>query len=214
VNQFNSIIWDWNGTLLDDVHISLSSVNHLLKIRNLKPLSLEHYLEVFTFPVQDYYAKIGFDFNIEPFETAAHQFIEIYNEAILDCGLHLDAVAVLGHMQANGMKQYILSAMEQQLLEKTVRQNKIHPFFNAVYGLNHQYATSKVEIGINLIDQNQLQPLRTLLIGDTIHDYEVAQSIGCQCILVAKGHQSRRRLESTGARVIDSLSDLRNGILK
>ena len=209
MNQINTIIWDWNGTLLDDVHISLSSVNHLLAERNLEILTHERYLDIFTFPVQKYYENIGFNFDNEPFEITAHQFIEIYNSAVIECGLHPNVISVLASMKTKGFKQFILSAMEQQLLEETVRQNNIFSFFNAVYGLNHQYATSKIETGLNLMAQNSLSPWQTLLIGDTIHDFEVAQSIGCQCILVAKGHQSRKRLESTGAKVIDNLFELR-----
>jgi phosphoglycolate phosphatase len=209
VKQIDTIIWDWNGTLLDDVHISLSSVNQLLAEKNLEILTHERYLDLFTFPVQKYYESIGFDFDSEPFEITAHRFIEIYNESARDFGLYSEVMPVLECLKAKGLKQFILSAMEQQLLEETVRQNNIFTYFDAVYGLNHQYATSKIEIGINLITQNNLSPCQTLLIGDTIHDFEVAQFIGCQCILVAKGHQSRKRLESTGAKVIDNLSELR-----
>jgi phosphoglycolate phosphatase len=208
VKPINTIIWDWNGTLLDDVHISLSSVNHLLADRDLEVLTCERYLDIFTFPVQTYYEKLGFDFNEEPFEIIAQQFIEIYNEAVKDCGLHPEAVPILDYMKRKNVNQFILSAMEQKLLEETVKQNNIYQIFTAVNGLNHSYATSKIDIGISLIDQYRLSPPQTLLIGDTIHDYEAAQSIGCQCILVAKGHQSRHRLESTGAMVIDSLSEL------
>lgn len=208
MNNIDSIIWDWNGTLLNDVDISLSSVNQLLAARNLEPLTYGRYIEVFTFPVREYYEKIGFDFKDEPFEIAAHQYIEIYNQAVRYCELHKEAIPVLDFLKSRGLKQYILSAMEQGLLEETLRQTDIYPFFESVYGLNHQFATSKIEIGISLTDQYQLRPQQTLLIGDTVHDYEVAQSIGCQCILVANGHQSKQRLQSTGTNVIDDLSQL------
>ena len=208
MRQIDTIIWDWNGTLLDDVYVSLKSVNLLLAEKNLEILSHEHYLDLFTFPVKTYYERIGFDFNIEPFEITAHRFIEIYNAAVMDCGLHSGAIDILQFAAAKGLNQFILSAMEQQLLEETVKQNNIFSFFKAVYGLSNSYAISKVEIGMNLMEQNNLIPSKTLLIGDTIHDFEVARSIGCKCILVAKGHQSRSRLTSTGAKVIESLSEL------
>ena len=59
--KYESIIWDWNGTLLNDVRIAIDSINYLLLDRKLVPLTLERYLEVFTFPVQNYYEQIGFD---------------------------------------------------------------------------------------------------------------------------------------------------------
>ena len=46
--KFESIIWDWNGTLLDDVDIAVAIINQLLCQRGLKPIAYEHYLEVFT----------------------------------------------------------------------------------------------------------------------------------------------------------------------
>ena len=62
-----TIIWDWNGTLLDDLDLSLESVNILLEERNLPALSVEKYKDIFCFPIVDYYVKAGFDFEKEAF---------------------------------------------------------------------------------------------------------------------------------------------------
>lgn len=56
------IIWDWNGTLLDDVGLSLEAINIVLARYNLPPLRKERYLEIFTFPVIEYYRELGFNF--------------------------------------------------------------------------------------------------------------------------------------------------------
>ena len=60
-----SIIWDWNGTLLNDAELALFSINVMLKKRLLPTLSLPEYKQVFNFPVKDYYLRIGFDFEKE-----------------------------------------------------------------------------------------------------------------------------------------------------
>ena len=206
--RFESIIWDWNGTLLSDVDIAVAIINQLLKGRALKPISQARYLEVFTFPVRDYYEQIGFDLKNEPFEVAAFQYIASYNLAVQSCGLYPEALAVLRRLQYLGCRQFILSAMEQQQLEKTISDNKITPFFEEICGLDHHFATSKVENGRNLIANRGLNPELTLLIGDTIHDYEVAQAIGCHCILIANGHQSKIRLLNTGAIVLNNLDEI------
>jgi phosphoglycolate phosphatase len=203
-----TIIWDWNGTLLNDSHLSLSTINRLLKERNLKTLSHEQYLEVFTFPVIDYYRTIGFDFEKEPFELPANQYIDIYNNAVDNCGLHTGVIESLARFSSLGIRQFILSAMEQQQLNRTVMLNRIHHFFEAVAGLDNHYAVSKIEVGHKLIDSHNLNLSKTLLIGDTIHDFEVAQSLGCQCLLIANGHQSAKRLERTGAKVVKNLSEI------
>ncbi len=211
MNHIRSIIWDWNGTLLDDVAVSLKSVNRLLAERNLEILTPGRYHEVFTFPVQEYYERIGFDFSKEPFDIVAHQFIEIYNEEVRHCGLHDEAEAVLEFIREKGMKQYILSAMEQELLEETVNRNGISAFFEDMCGLDNKYAVSKVETGMKLIRKNHLRPEETLLIGDTTHDFDAATAIGCACILVANGHQPRHRLEPTGATIIGNIKELIKG---
>lgn len=206
--RFEAIIWDWNGTLLNDVHIAIESINQLLRDRKLIPLNLERYLDVFMFPVQDYYEQIGFDLKNEPFEISASQFIAIYNKAVEACGLHEDVIPLLSRLQQRGYRQFILSAMEQQTLEKTVNDNGISSFFEDLCGLSDHYAKSKVENGKSLILERGLDPERTLLIGDTTHDYDVALAIGCSCVLIAQGHQSKERLLSSGAVVFDRLDEI------
>jgi phosphoglycolate phosphatase len=206
--RYESIIWDWNGTLLNDVGIAVDSINYLLHDRNLELLTREKYLEVFTFPVQDYYELIGFDLNSEPFEIPAFQFISIYNKAVLHCGLHDEAIPLLSRLREAGYRQFILSAMEQQYLQKTVTDNGINLYFEEVIGLNNNYAVSKVENGMSLINKRGLHPKATLMLGDTIHDFEVAHAIGCDCVLIANGHQSKERLLTTGTRVLDRLDQI------
>ena len=206
--KFESIIWDWNGTLLNDVDLAIAIINQLLTERGLKPVSHQQYLEIFTFPVRDYYEQIGFDLKNEPFEIPALQFITSYNNAVKTCGLHEEVIPLLTRMQDHGCRQFILSAMEQQQLEKTVSDNGIILFFENLCGLDNHYAISKLETGRSLIAQCGLNPSSTLMVGDTIHDLEVAQAIGCCCVLVANGHQSKERLLSSGATVLDRLDEI------
>jgi phosphoglycolate phosphatase len=206
--RYESIIWDWNGTLLNDVDIAVDSINHLLHDRNLELLTREKYLEVFTFPVQDYYEMIGFDLKAEPFEIPAFQFISIYNKVVEQCGLHEEVVPLLTRLREMGYRQFILSAMEQQYLEKTVTDNGINHYFEDLCGLSNNYAVSKVENGMSLINKRALHPDTTLMVGDTIHDFEVAQAMGCNCVLIANGHQSKERLLTTGTQVLDRLDQI------
>jgi len=203
---FESVIWDWNGTLLNDRDLALTTINQLLEQRALPTLGVDHYLEVFTFPVQEYYAKIGFDLHKEPFEIPASQFIDLYNKGVAKCTLHNQAKVVLRRIQALGCRQFILSAMEQSQLEKTVADNGIRVHFEELCGLDNHFATSKIENGKRFIRAKRLNPKRTIMIGDTVHDYEVAQAMGCECILIANGHQSKKRLVNTGAQTLDNLS--------
>jgi len=208
IDRIGGIIWDWNGTLLNDTHLCVRTMNAMLEKRELPVLSLNRYRDVFSFPVKDYYQKIGFDFESEPFEIPALEFIDGYNAQMNDCKLQQDSLAVLNYFQSIGIPQYILSAMKQDALEEGLRHHQITSFFEHVSGLDNHYAASKIENGHRLIADLNLNTRELVLIGDTVHDYEVATELGCQCVLIANGHQSRAILEATGVLVIDSLGQL------
>jgi Predicted phosphatases len=208
INGARGIIWDWNGTLLDDASLAVVTMNQMLGKRGLPLLSIDSYKSVFTFPVKDYYQKIGFDFEIEPFEIPANEFIELYNNDLSKCTLHENARNILNYFRLNGLQQYILSAMEQQVLDQCLKDYQIDHFFDFTLGLDNIYAASKIENGHRLIAEQKLNPEKLVLIGDTVHDFEVATELGCQCILIADGHQSEAVLQATGARVLRSIAEL------
>ncbi len=210
MNLQKSIIWDWNGTLLDDLVFCISTINILLKKRGLDLINRETYKEVFSFPVKDYYRAIGFDFNKEDFSIPAKEFINIYDSQVYSCSLHNSAVEILDYFQKNGIRQFVLSAMKQNMLEKTLIQKSILHFFEGVAGLNDHYAVSKIERGEQLFSQFNIDKTNTWMIGDTIHDFEVARELDIKCILIADGHQSGDRLKETGVPVISSLRKIIN----
>lgn len=204
-----SIIWDWNGTLLDDLDFCISTINVLLKKRQLDLLDRFSYKEVFSFPVKEYYKTIGFDFSKEDFSIPAQEFINLYNNGVAQCKLHNAAIEVLEHFKSIGLRQFVLSAMKQNMLEQTLKHQNIFEYFEGVAGLNDHYAVSKVERGEQLIRQFNISKIHSTIIGDTNHDFEVAQQLEIDCILVADGHQSASRLKATGAKVIKDLPQLK-----
>jgi len=204
-----TIIWDWNGTLLNDLGLCIDSINALLKKRSLKLLDHASYKEVFSFPVKNYYEIIGFDFSKEDFEIPAKEFIDLYDSSVKNCPLHFSAVEILEFFRQKKYPQFVLSAMKQPMLGKTLKHNGIFHFFEGVAGLNDHYAVSKVERGKELLNEFNIDVQNTWMIGDTDHDFEVARELGIRCILVADGHQSEERLKETGAEVVSSLSELK-----
>jgi len=208
IDRFGGIIWDWNGTLLNDTELCVRTMNEMLLKRNLQQLTVAGYKDVFSFPVKDYYQKIGFDFDTEPFEIPALEFIDLYNSRVNSCKLHENSITVLKHFQSIGIRQLILSAMKQDALDQCLVQHQIGHFFEHVSGLDNHYAASKLENGQQLISELNLNPEELVLIGDTVHDFEVASNLSAQCILIANGHQSRKILETTGVQVIDEIGQL------
>jgi phosphoglycolate phosphatase len=208
LDNIKLIIWDWNGTLLNDVSICVDAINSLLSDRKRPLIDKNTYQHIFTFPVKDYYQKAGFNFDDEPFEIPAMQFMDIYRAWLMNANLHAESVKVLKKLQSLGFKQAVLSAMEQELLNELLNRYNIKSYFEKTYGIDNHYGTGKIDRGKELIHSMQIDPKTCLLIGDTLHDAEVASALGCQCILFDGGHQSRERLETSGHMVFSKLSEL------
>jgi len=202
------IFWDWNGTLLDDTDICLWAMNNMLAKRKMNEIGLDLYKEVFGFPVIEYYKSIGFNFGKESFEDLSVEFITLYNSRSGSAQLMPNTKKVLGLFQMSGKNNYILSAMQHDMLVDLVDRKEISKYFADIIGIDNIYAHSKSSIGNDYVKGKALSPANIVLVGDTLHDFEVATEIGCRCILIANGHQSEERLKSSGAEVVKSLYDL------
>jgi len=205
-NKYDHIIWDWNGTLLNDVELCLSIINNILDRINLTRLSLKDYKDIFTFPVKNYYENAGIDFSKYSFEALGKEWIKEYEQRRFETSLFPNAKEVLNHIRQNNIEQSILSAYSMKNLIEIVRHFEVENFFNHLVGLDNIYAASKIDLGKELVKKLGLNNERILLIGDTIHDFEVSEEIGTDCLLIAGGHQSKERLLSCGAPVVNSLN--------
>jgi phosphoglycolate phosphatase len=207
-NNYTHIIWDWNGTLLDDAWLCVDVMNGMLRERSLPEISLERYREIFDFPVRDYYGKLGFDFALESFEKVGMDFMILYNQRQDECSLHPEVVPVLEAFSAKGKLQSILSAREQNELRRETIQSGVSHFFQKVYGLDDHYAHGKTDVGIRLLSDLTTPKGQILFIGDTGHDAEVADELGIDCILIPNGHHSYSRLKNLNKPILHSLNNL------
>ena len=206
------IIWDWNGTILDDRWLTIAAMNSVLARRNMDELTEDQYLQVFTFPVIEYYRRLGFDFEKEPFSVSGTEFINEYNARAFEPQLHDGIIDLIAELNENGVSHSILSASSQKILNKLAKHHNINHYFIAVLGQDNHYAYGKIETGKMWINKLGIAPKNTLFIGDTEHDLEVANAIGSHCALLSWGHSSTERLENRGINVFDAMSDLKSWI--
>lgn len=207
-NKYKYIIWDWNGTLFDDVHLCVDIMNKILKKRNLQSLSIERYKQVFDFPVKDYYQKLGFDFKKESFEKLGLEFIDEYNNKRFEGQVHEHVYELVQKIQAKGIKQFILSAREHNKLLEDLKHFGIYNFIEDVSGLDNHFAGSKVKLGEDLLKKHNIRNDECVLIGDTVHDAEVAQKLNIDCILIASGHHTFERLKKVGLHVLHTFHEI------
>ena len=209
---YRHIIWDWNGTLLDDLEYSIDVMNGVLDRRSLPHLNRARYHALFDFPVQNYYARLGFDPAIDPFEKLSIEFISAYDARRLECALHRDTREILASIARAGLDQSILSAYRGETLREIVAHFGIAGHFAHIDGLDNIHAHSKTALGRALVARLGLPPDEILLVGDTLHDFEVAHGLGIDCALVAAGHHPADRLRQVTTRVYPDLHMLAAGM--
>jgi phosphoglycolate phosphatase len=205
--ETENILWDWNGTLLNDVDVNLKVINRMLSRRGLKQLYLASYKNTFCFPVKLFYEQIGIDLEKESFGEAAEEYISDYRSCEDEIGLNANASFVLDAFHQKGIRQYILSACGKEDLMRMINRFDLAGKFQEIYGADDIHAHGKTETGKILIQNHSIDPERTLLIGDTLHDAEVAKAIGINYILYSGGHNSYDLLNKE-SRVITDLKEI------
>ena len=206
--KYKHVIWDWNGTLLDDRWLCVEGINESLKKRSLPTITEDIYKNVFSFPVEDYYERLGFNFKKEPFEVAGDEFVAYYAKFFHKTKLHRQVPSVIKDINAAGLSQSILSAGKQEYLNEWVKIHGLSDYFTIIRGIDNQYARGKVELGISFINELPYDNNEVIMIGDTVHDSDVADAMHIDCLLIDHGHMGNERLQDTGREVISRMGQV------
>lgn len=207
--KFDLVIWDWNGTLLDDTEMCYGIANEMLIERGMSRMQgVEEYRRHFMFPVIDYYRRMGYTFETEPFENISRQFVAMYAERFPACALQPCAQSALSSVLETGARQVLLSATGQEKLDEQVAHFQLNGYFERVIGNSNNLAHGKADYAKEFLRESGVVPARALFVGDTDHDFEIASSIGCGCALLTAGHQTKEHLSTLGAQLVDSLCEV------
>lgn len=205
--KYEHIVWDFNGTIVDDVGIGIDSVNPMLAARGLDIIpSVAFYRELFDFPIIDYYKALGFDFSREPYEVVAHEWVRNY-KSLSDNAPCVEGVReLIEYFEKIGAKQLILSASESEMLKEKLFSLGLLDKFSHLLALDNIYAHSKLDIAKAYFAHKDKS--KYVIIGDTVHDAQVARELGVDAYLVECGHHPRHKLEETGFPVFDDMHAL------
>lgn len=201
------LIWDWNGTLLDDVFANMHTVDEMLAARGLEIIGdREKYRRLFGFPISEFYRSVGFDLDGECFDTVAREYVARYEINARDARLYDDALQTLDAFRLAGVKMSLLSASEHTRLQAHAALYGVDGYFSHIMGVADNLGSSKAEIGARFV--KTLGDVRAVFIGDTEHDAAVARCCNADCVLVARGHTDSERLEKTGCAVFADLASV------
>ncbi len=202
LTKYDHIIFDWNGTLLSDVDLVLDILNENSQIHQASTMTYDDYRNRFSFPIRDFYSTLGID--EDRFDVYQAKYHELYDSKYKHTQLYAGTMELIQSLHGEGKTLSILSAAEQGHLHEAVEHFGIKPYLHHVYGVSNKFAKDKQHRGAELMKAVGMDPAKTVLVGDTLYDAEVAKFLNIDILLVADGHQSYERLLASGHPTIPS----------
>ena len=202
-------MWDWNGTLFDDLDVVVRSVNHGLAGLGAIRIDLNGYRSHYTRPVKVFYDRlIGREITPEEWITVDRVFHDAYRSALAEARLTADASEALATVASGGHTQSLLSMFPHQDLIPLVERIGISGFFDRIDGLSSgspgDLKASYLEVHLRNLILGE-DPRSVVVIGDTPDDAIAASHVGARPILYDGGSHHRADLEATGAEVASTL---------
>lgn len=199
------LIWDWNGTLLDDYHLTVAASNAAFISAGGGPVDPDEHRRRFRRPVQDYYAEVlGRPLSDDEFARLDQVYHRTYHEQMVDCRLAAGAEDALAGWTGS---QSLLSMWFHDQLVPFVFGFGLTERFVRVDGLRDAVGGGgKAEHARRHLAELGVPGSECVMIGDTLDDADAAAAIGAGCVLVTGGFTDADRLAATGLPLADTLS--------
>ncbi len=210
MKEYKVIIWDFNGTLIDDIDAALASVNDMLIRRKLPTINFEQYASYIDTPIIRFYEHIFDDLYSMDFNVIANEFNRGYEKHLKSHAVMPCAEEVLEYFNSLGKLQTVISATHIDKVNTRLREFELDGYFDKILAHNNLIAEDKTHLAINYFAEKNIKPHEAVVIGDCVADFKMAEALGCDCILTTQGHQSRKEFSETTAIIIDSLAKLKN----
>ncbi|MFF9686057.1 HAD family hydrolase [Streptomyces sp. NPDC014623] len=203
------LVWDWNGTLLDDIHAVLGASNAAFAEVELGPLTLEQYREMYCVPIPRFYERLmGRLPTPAEWERMDGLFHRHYTEQRAACGLTEGAEELLVRWRLGGRSQSLLSMYGHEHLVPVVRGYGIERHFVRVDGRTGPSGGSKAQhMERHFEVLGDIAPESAVVIGDAVDDAVAAAHVGARAVLYTGGSHSRSSLEAAGVPVVDTLAE-------
>ncbi|WP_055570076.1 HAD family hydrolase [Streptomyces atriruber] len=204
------IVWDWNGTLLHDIHAVIEATNASFAELGLEAITLERYRDLYCVPIPRFYerlmGRLPTDAEWRVMDTVFHKHYWARAEG---CGLAEGASELLAARRADGRTQSLLSLAPHEQLVPIVRRHGIHEYFVRIDGRTDESHAGKAERMVRHLEafDEPLDVGRVVVIGDAVDDAVAAAHVGAQAVLYTGGSHSRASLEPAGVPVVDTLAD-------
>jgi phosphoglycolate phosphatase-like HAD superfamily hydrolase len=206
------VVWDWNGTLFDDVDAVVGATSEIFAPYGLGPFDLEDFRSFYTRPVWVAYERLlGRALEDGEWERLDNAWHDSYHRLMERCCLAADARPTIDALTAAGHTQSLLSMWRHDMLVPTVTRLGLTPAFRRVDGLRLDQTVKaggqKADFLVRHLGTLGVAAEDVILIGDSADDAIAARQAGARAVLYTGGVQGRVALETLGLPVVDHLSD-------
>ncbi|HEY3008268.1 MAG TPA: HAD hydrolase-like protein [Micromonosporaceae bacterium] len=200
------LVWDWNGTLLNDLELVVCATNEAFLSSGAPPISADEHRRRFRRPIAEFYAEaLGRTLDGEEFARLDRIFHDSYQAGLPTCALVFDAVAAL---RAWTGTQSLLSMWFHHELVSVVERHGLSGYFSRVDGQRVLLGGGlpfKAEHLARHLAALGVPGEQAVLIGDSVDDADAAAAVGAACVLYGGGFTDPDRLRATGRPVADTL---------
>ena len=210
--KYKNVLWDWNGTILNDTPVAFEATNILLERYGYPTITLEYYRDNIDTPIVNFYSKI-FDLSKHDMQMLDDEWGVLYNQLSDKIGLHEGVKDLLRFFADENCRQVVLSAFRTEEITKYARRFSVENYFEDILGTQNIVMESKTIRGIRYMNEHKFASEQTLYIGDTVHDCDTALALGVDFLLFSGGQQSPKLLQQCGVPVFDSFAEIKNQII-
>ena len=203
------IVWDWNGTLLDDNHAVVAAVNVVCAEFDREHIDIEQWRALYRRPLSKCYADLlARELSEQDWARIDVLYHEHYRELLDTCGMADGVPHALDDWAEAGGSQSLLSMWFHDELVELVTARGLHDRFARMDGLRTKVGGGSKAVHLrNHLEAQQLDPSRVVLVGDVLDDAHAAEQAGTDCVLVTTGVMDRKKLEAAGYPVVDSIPE-------
>lgn len=204
------VVWDWNGTLLDDHPLVVEGLNAVLDDAGLPRVDPATYQRLYTRPVHRFYERVfGRPIADTEWQHIDEVFHAAYRAALGRVNLAADAQPALTTLDQAGIGQSLLSMWRHEELLPLVSRFGIAERFARIDGLRGDGGGTKAPHLEAHLQQLTGAPGNgeVVVVGDALDDAAAAAHVGARCILYDGGSHPREQLEQAGVPVASTLTE-------
>lgn len=198
------LVWDWNGTLLNDLEPVVEATNAAFALVGGPVVDADEHRRDFRRPIVDYYAYVlGRPIDAAEFVRLDRVFHDTYRTRLVDCALADDALEAINAWPDT---QSLLSMFFHDELVPEVTRRGLVDRLARVDGLRAQVGGGhKAEHLREHLAALNVAGEDTVLIGDSIDDAHAADEVGAAVVLYTGGFTDPEVLRASGYPVADTL---------